>query len=175
MGPKNSYKCDLTNLLLPLIMLSLNHQNHKQWPKWGHVPYTPAAWALPAGTYRWTTNARARSTGHFGAGGPRAPGAQPAESPANRLDLDRAAPFDSAWFMLSEHGEDGMEQRWAHWIRRSRGMGEEETMRCSQRWFRYLVHASTWCRACDTVSSVFPSLPSLIPCHVRFLPTWQAN
>ena len=40
MGPKNSYKCDLTNLLVPLIMLSLNHQNHKQWPKWGHVPYT---------------------------------------------------------------------------------------------------------------------------------------
>ena len=39
MGPKDSYKCDLTNLLVPLIMLSLNHQNHKQWPKWGHVPY----------------------------------------------------------------------------------------------------------------------------------------
>ena len=42
MGPKDSYKCDLTNLLVPLIMLSLNHQNHKQWPKWGHVPYTVA-------------------------------------------------------------------------------------------------------------------------------------
>ena len=39
MGHKNSYKCDLTNLLVTLIMLSLNHQNHKQWPKWGHVPY----------------------------------------------------------------------------------------------------------------------------------------
>ena len=36
----------------------------------------------------------------------------------------------------SEHGDDGMEQRRAHWIRRSRGMGEEETMRCSQRGFR---------------------------------------
>src|SRR6185312_11180395 len=35
MGPKNSYKCDLTNLLVPLVMLSLNHQNHKQWPRWG--------------------------------------------------------------------------------------------------------------------------------------------
>ena len=40
MGPKNSYKCDLTNSLVPLIMLSLNHQNHKQWSKWGHVHYT---------------------------------------------------------------------------------------------------------------------------------------
>ena len=40
MGPKNSYKCDLTNLLIPLIMLSLNHQNHKRRPKWDHVPYT---------------------------------------------------------------------------------------------------------------------------------------
>ena len=39
MGPKNSYKCDLTDLLVPLIMLSLNHQNHKQCPRWGHVPY----------------------------------------------------------------------------------------------------------------------------------------
>ena len=26
-------------MLVPLIILSLNHQNHKQWPKWGHVPY----------------------------------------------------------------------------------------------------------------------------------------
>ena len=26
-------------LINKLIMLSLNHQNHKQWPKWGHVPY----------------------------------------------------------------------------------------------------------------------------------------
>ena len=42
MGPKQSYKYDLTNLLVPLIMLSLNHQNHKQWPKWGHVPYSRA-------------------------------------------------------------------------------------------------------------------------------------
>jgi len=32
MGPKNSYKCDLTNLLVTLIMLSYNPQNHKQWP-----------------------------------------------------------------------------------------------------------------------------------------------
>ena len=40
MGPKDSYKYDLTNLLVPLIMFSLNHQNHKQWPRWGHVPYT---------------------------------------------------------------------------------------------------------------------------------------
>ena len=29
---KKSYKCDLTNLLVLLIMLSYNHQNHKQWP-----------------------------------------------------------------------------------------------------------------------------------------------
>ena len=43
MGPKNSYKCDLTNLLVPLIMLSHNYQNHKQWPRWGHVPYSGAS------------------------------------------------------------------------------------------------------------------------------------
>ena len=40
MGPKNSYKCDLTNSLVPLIMLSPNHQKHKQWPKCCHVRYT---------------------------------------------------------------------------------------------------------------------------------------
>ena len=39
MGPNNTYKCDLINSLVPMIMLSLNHQNHKQWPSWGHVPY----------------------------------------------------------------------------------------------------------------------------------------
>ena len=39
MGPNNFYKCDLKNSLVPLIMLSLNHQNHKQCPKWGHVHY----------------------------------------------------------------------------------------------------------------------------------------
>ena len=33
MGPNKSYKYNLTNLLVSLIiMLSLNHQNHKQWP-----------------------------------------------------------------------------------------------------------------------------------------------
>ena len=39
MRPNNAYKYDLTNSLVPLIMLSLNHQNHKQWPRWSHVPY----------------------------------------------------------------------------------------------------------------------------------------
>ena len=50
MGSKDSYKCDLTNLLVPLIMLSLNHQNHKQWPKWGHVPYKGTTYFINACT-----------------------------------------------------------------------------------------------------------------------------
>jgi len=29
-GPKKSYKYDLTNLLVPLIVLSFDHQNHKK-------------------------------------------------------------------------------------------------------------------------------------------------
>ena len=38
-GPKKSYKYDLANLLVPLIALSFDHQNHSKWPKWGHVRY----------------------------------------------------------------------------------------------------------------------------------------
>ena len=39
-GPKESYKYDLVNSLVPLIALSHDHQNHSKWPKWGHVCYT---------------------------------------------------------------------------------------------------------------------------------------
>jgi len=39
-GPKKFYKYDLANLLVPLIALSLDHQNHSKWPKWGHIRYT---------------------------------------------------------------------------------------------------------------------------------------
>ena len=39
-GPKESYKYDLANSLVPLITLSLDHQNHSEWPKWGHVRYS---------------------------------------------------------------------------------------------------------------------------------------
>jgi len=39
-GPKESYKCDLANLLVSLIALSYDHQNHSKWPKWGHVRYS---------------------------------------------------------------------------------------------------------------------------------------
>ena len=38
-GPRKSYKYDLTNSLVPLIALSLDHQNHSKWLKWGHVRY----------------------------------------------------------------------------------------------------------------------------------------
>ena len=41
LGPRYIH---LTNSLVPLIMLSHNHQNHKQWPKWGHVPYKKEVW-----------------------------------------------------------------------------------------------------------------------------------
>ena len=37
--PKESYKYDLANSLVPLIALSHDHQNHSKWPKWGHVRY----------------------------------------------------------------------------------------------------------------------------------------
>jgi len=37
--PKKSYKYDLANSLVPLIALSLDHQNHSKWPKWYHVRY----------------------------------------------------------------------------------------------------------------------------------------
>ena len=33
-GTKESYKYDLANSLVPLIALSLDHQNHLKWPKW---------------------------------------------------------------------------------------------------------------------------------------------
>ena len=39
-GSKESYKYDLANSLVPLIALSLDHQNHSKCPKWGHVRYT---------------------------------------------------------------------------------------------------------------------------------------
>ena len=39
-GPKESYKYNLANSLVSLIVLSLDHQNHSKWPKWGHVRYT---------------------------------------------------------------------------------------------------------------------------------------
>ena len=39
-GPKKSYKYDLANSLVSLIALSLDHQNHSEWPKCGHVRYT---------------------------------------------------------------------------------------------------------------------------------------
>jgi hypothetical protein len=38
-GPKKSYKYDLINSLVPLIVLSHDHQNHSKWPKWSHVRY----------------------------------------------------------------------------------------------------------------------------------------
>ena len=38
-GPRKSYKYDLTNSLVPLIALSLDHQNHSKWLKWGNVRY----------------------------------------------------------------------------------------------------------------------------------------
>ena len=39
-GPKKSYKYDLANSLVPLIVLLHDHQNHSKWPKWGHIRYT---------------------------------------------------------------------------------------------------------------------------------------
>ena len=39
-GPKKSYKYDLANSLVMLIALSLDHQNHSKWSKWGHIRYT---------------------------------------------------------------------------------------------------------------------------------------
>ena len=39
-GPKESYKYDLANSLVPLIALSRDHQNHLKWSKWGHVRYS---------------------------------------------------------------------------------------------------------------------------------------
>ena len=38
-GLKESYKYDLANLLVPLIALSHDYQNHSKWSKWGHVCY----------------------------------------------------------------------------------------------------------------------------------------
>ena len=38
-GLKETYKYNLANSLVPLIVLSLDHQNHSKWPKWGHVHY----------------------------------------------------------------------------------------------------------------------------------------
>ena len=34
-----SDEINLTNTLVPMIALSLDHQNHSKWPKWGHVHY----------------------------------------------------------------------------------------------------------------------------------------
>ena len=36
LGPNEIH---LTNTLVPMIALSLDHQNHSKWPKWGHVRY----------------------------------------------------------------------------------------------------------------------------------------
>ena len=36
---KKLYKYDLANSLVTLIALSLDHQNHSKWPKWGYVRY----------------------------------------------------------------------------------------------------------------------------------------
>ena len=38
-GSKKSYKYDLANSLVMLIALSLDHQNHSKWLKWGHIRY----------------------------------------------------------------------------------------------------------------------------------------
>jgi hypothetical protein len=42
MGPNKSYKYDLTDLLVPLTVLSFDHQNHSKWPKWSYVRYIGA-------------------------------------------------------------------------------------------------------------------------------------
>ena len=49
LGPR---KIHLTNLLVSLITLSYNHQNHKQWTKWGHVPYNTHACVSGNGSMR---------------------------------------------------------------------------------------------------------------------------
>jgi hypothetical protein len=56
MEPNNSYKCDLTSSLVPLIMLSLNHQNHKQWPKCSHVSYNPPFLVIDDNTIKASIN-----------------------------------------------------------------------------------------------------------------------
>ena len=38
----------LTNLLVSLIALSYDHQNHSKWHKWCHVRYTLCSWKLMA-------------------------------------------------------------------------------------------------------------------------------